>query len=166
MKASANNSAAEAVRREQIFFSRAYSASRRYAAGPFSPAAFLDLTLIILLFLATIHFSDLVVRPGINLDLPSAEFSGGRSFSSYNTILITLSREGMIFFNDELTTMEGLASSIAQAGHRADDTGLLIQADSSIDYGTIIRIFNMGVEAGLRDVTLATSIAEEALPEE
>jgi len=164
MSASANKS--NPARRQQLFFSRSYSAARKYAGGPFTAAAFLDIALIMVLFIATIHFSDLVVRPGITLDLPSAEFSGGHSFSGYDTILITLSREGMIFFNDELTTMEGLASSIAQAGHRGADTGLLIQADASIDYGTIIRIFNMGVEAGLRDVTLATSIAEGALPEE
>ena len=148
------------------FFRRPYGGRRRFESSPFSPVVFMDLGLLLILFFITAHFSELVLRPGIKLDLPAARFSDGIHFDKFNTMLITLSREGMVFFNDELTTLEGLETSIARAGHQGRDTSLVIQADADIDYGTIVRIFNMGSAAGIEEITLATSIAQEAVFEE
>lgn len=150
----------------KCFFKRPYSVARSFSRTPFTPVVFMDLAMLLVLLFVTIEFSELVVRPGIKLQLPSTRFSDGSHFDKYDTILITLSREGMVFFNEELTNMEGLASSIARAGQQGDDTSILIQADASIDYGTIVRIFNMGDDAGIKDITLATSIAQEALLEQ
>lgn len=151
---------------EHVFFRKTYSGKNRFESGPFSAPVFIDLALLIILFFITIHFSELIVRPGIKLELPSSKFQDGGHYDRFDTVLITLSREGMVFFNDELTTLAGLESAIARAGHSDRDTSILIQADASIDYGTIIRIFNMGAQAGIEDVTLATSIAQEAVLEQ
>ncbi len=145
----------------ESFFIDAWNGRSLYERSPFSPMVFVDFGLILLLLFITVHFSELVLRPGIEMRLPSSEFIGGSSFSKFDTALITLSREGMIFFNDELTTMDGLRTAIVRAGHSNPDKRLLIQADSSIDYGTLIKIYNMGIEAGVRDVTLATGIVPD-----
>jgi len=151
--------------REMIFFRKPYFLRRRFKGSPFTPTVFLDIALLFLLFLTTVHFSELVIRPGISLDLPVSDFQDGSHFQKFDTILITLSREGMVFFNDELTTLDGLAPAIAQAGHADKDSSILIQADSSIDYGTLIGIFNMAADAGIEDVTLASGIAPERVDE-
>lgn len=147
--------------REMTFFRKPCLLRRGFKSSPFTPTAFLDLALLFLLFMTTVHFSELVIRPGISLDLPAAEFRDGSHFRKFETILITLSREGMVFFNDELTTLDGLAPAIARAAHAEKDTSILIQADSSIDYGTLIGIFNMAADAGIEDVTLASGIAPD-----
>ncbi len=143
------------------FFGATRVSERKHERNPFAPMAFVDLGIIIILFFVTVQFSELVVRPGIKLRLPSADFRGGTHFSKLNTALITLSREGMVFFNDELTTLEGLGTAIVRAAHNNPETKLLIQADLDIDYGTIVKIYNMGIEAGIRDVTMATSIVPD-----
>lgn len=143
------------------FFAAPRASKRMHERNPFAPMAFVDLGIIIILFFVTAQFSELVVRPGIEMRLPAADFRGGTHFSKLNTALITLSREGMVFFNDALTTLEGLETSIVRAAHNNPETRLLIQADASIDYGTIVEIYNMGIEAGIRDVTMATSIVPD-----
>lgn len=145
--------------RERAFFPSQYQGKLRYLSNPFSPMVFLDFCLIVALFFITIHYSQLVLRPGIEMQLPSAKFRSGISYNKFDTILITLSREGMVFFNDELTTLEGLEASISRTAHENPDVKMLIQADAKIGYGTIVKIYNMATRAGIENVTMATSIA-------
>lgn len=161
-----NMNTKNACAQRKIFFRRPYFLKRGYESSPFTLPVFLDLALLFLLFFVSVHFSELVLRPGISLELPTAEFQDGSHFEKFDTILITLAREGMVFFNDELTTLDGLGPAIARAGHADADSRILIQADSSIDYGTLIGIFNMAADAGIEDVTLATGIAAETVDEQ
>jgi biopolymer transport protein ExbD len=151
--------------RDYKLFPTPYRGKRSYARSPFSPVAFLDLCLLFVLFFITIQNSQIVIWPGINLKLPNSEFRAGTHYNKFDTILITLSREGMVFFNDELTTLDGLEPSIARASHEHPDMSMLIQADFRIDYGTIVDIFNMGARAGIKNITMATSISPEKVSE-
>lgn len=147
--------------RERAFAANPFKRSLPFLKNPFSPMLFLDLGLIIVLFFIALHYSQLVLRPGIKLNLPQSEFRSGTHYNKFDTILITLSREGMVFFNDELANLDGLGASIAQAVHKNPEASILIQADAKIDYGTLVRIYNMGAQAGVENITMATSITPE-----
>jgi len=147
---------------ERAFIANPFRRSLPFLKNPFSPMVFLDLGLIIALFFVTLHYSQLVLRPGIKLDLPRSEFRSGTHYNKFDTILITLSREGMVFFNDELTNLDSLSASIAQAAYKNPEVSILIQADGNIDYGDLVRIYNMASDAGIESITMATSITPEA----
>lgn len=147
--------------RERAFIANPFRRSLAFLKNPFSPLAFLDLALIVVLFFITLHYSQLVRRPGIKLDLPQSEFRSGTHYNKFDTVLITLSREGMVFFNDELTNLDGLGALIAQAAYKNPEVSILIQADGNIDYGNLVRIYNMASEAGIESITMATSITPQ-----
>ncbi|MCX6998470.1 MAG: biopolymer transporter ExbD [Kiritimatiellaeota bacterium] len=101
----------------------------------------------------------LVLRPGVTVNLPAANFTGG---APYGALVVTLSQEGMVFFNDERTTLEDLSSAFAQAAHEHPGAMLVIEADSRVAHGTIMALYSMARAAGLPQVSLATRLATPA----
>jgi biopolymer transport protein ExbD len=110
-----------------------------------------DIVLLLLLFLLTgFRF---VLQPGFNVELPQAPFSEG---APYGPMVVVLTQEGIVLFNDERTTMEGLESAFGQAVHEHPDASIVVEADHRVQHGAIIRVLNMAAAAGVREVNLAT----------
>ncbi len=61
-----------------------------------------------------------------------------------------------MFFNDERTTLEGLAFAFAQALHEDPEARLIIEADARVPHGTIVEVYNMASGAGISSVVLAS----------
>jgi len=97
-----------------------------------------------------------VLQPGVTVDLPAAAFTGG---APYGALVVTVSQEGMVFFNDERTTLEGLSSAFTQAAHEQPGAMLVIEADSRVTHGTLVAVYNMALAAGIQQVALATRLA-------
>jgi len=133
------------------FLSARYRAQRQMRRGLLDGAPLVDVVLLVLLFI--IINSSFVLQPAISMDLPESEFVDG---ASYGSLVVTLAQEGMVFCNDERTTVDGLASVFAQAVHDDPEAGLVIEADARIEHGTLVRIYNMAVAAGIQRVSLAT----------
>ncbi len=114
-----------------------------------------DLSLILFLFL--LHGSALVLRPGIRLTLPPAPFTEG---VPYGSLVVTISQEGMLFFRDERTTLEGLGPAFAQAARDKPGEILIVEADSRITHQTLVEIYNRAMQAGIPEVALATRMAK------
>ena len=119
------------------------------------PVPLADLVLLILAFFL-LHTS-FVVHPAIRMELPEAPLRDG---VPYGSMIVTLTQEGMLFFNDQRTTWEGLRSAFARAAHDHPGEALIVEADSRISYGTLIRIYRMAMDAGIREVALATALSE------
>lgn len=124
---------------------------RRRRRGLLDLVQFIDVALVFGLFF--IAGTSLVLQPGVSVALPSAPFDEGET---YNALILTLAQEGMVFFNDERTTLDGLTGIFRQAVHENPDARLLIEADNRVDHAMMVRIYNMAAEAGIRKVTLAT----------
>ncbi len=120
------------------------------------PAPLADLVLLILAFFL-VHGS-FVIQPAIRMELPAAPLRDG---APYGAMIVTLTQEGMLFFNDQRTTWEGLRSAFARAAHDHPGDPLIVEADSRLSHGTLIRVYRMAMEAGIREVALATAISEE-----
>jgi biopolymer transport protein ExbD len=132
---------------------RKYRPENRVARGMVDAAPLVDIALLVFLFFLV--SSSFVIQPGVRMTLPTSVFSGG---AAYGSMVVTISQEGMIFFNDERTTQEGLASAFSQAVHDNRDVSLLIEADGQVRHDTLVNIYNMALNAGIRRVVLGTRI--------
>jgi biopolymer transport protein ExbD len=143
------------------FVGRAFRTRLRPDGNPLSPAPFVDLFLLAILFLSV--QSNFILQPGIRIRLPEAPFLSG---VAYGPAVVTVSQEGIILFNDERTTLEGLPADFAQVRYENPGAVLLIEADERVPFSTLVRIYNMALEAEIREVALATrmALAPESAP--
>ena len=82
-----------------------------------------------------------------------SDFEGGEP---YGSLVVTIAQEGMIFFNDERKTLDGLGNAFRQAVHDDPTARVLVEADGRVPHSMLVRIYNMAKEAGIKEVTLAT----------
>ena len=127
---------------------RRFKGRYRRSVGPIEVVALLNVILLLGLFaFASMRF---VLQPGVRVTLPEAPFLDGEV---YGARVLTISQEGMVFFNDERMT----PPQFAQALQGMEPMGpLLIEADEGTSYGALIEVYSLAVQAGIREVVLAT----------
>jgi len=130
---------------------RHFRSRLRPARGPVEAVSLVNVVLLLLLFFML--NSGYVLQPGLVLDLPEAVFTAG---ARYGALVVTLTQEGMVFFNDERTTLEGLESGFAQAVFEQPEATLMIEADARVNHGTLVQIYNMAAASGIHKVVMAT----------
>ena len=138
----------------RLRFAPRFAPEHRRFAGRLAAAPLADIAL--LFFFAFLAQSELIARPGIRVALPAAPFEQG---APYRAAVVTLTQEGMVFFGDRRTTLEGLRSDFAQARHEHPDLPLIVEADEGVPQGRLVEIYNMATAAGIREVLLATRVA-------
>jgi biopolymer transport protein ExbD len=136
---------------------RRFRPRHRLAAGRLDAAPLVNIAL--LLFLFYMVGSPFVLQPGVIVNLPGSSFHAG---APYGAMVVTISQEGMVFFNDERTTVKGLAAAFQQAAHDAPDSTLVIEADGGVRHSLLVDIYNMAEAAGIRRVALATRVTAPA----
>ena len=157
MKTTAQNQ----VQDQLVYLRRRFRPRARPISRLVSVAPLVNLAL--LLFLFYVANSRFVLQPGIVVDLPVASFESG---TQIGPMVVTVSQEGLVFFNDERTTLDGLEAAFAQAVHEHPGASLVIEADGRVQHNTLVNIYNMAMAAGIRQVALATRIqtAGPAIP--
>lgn len=140
---------------------RRYRTRRKYFQGPLALTALVNVGLLAAMFF--LFDSSYILKPGFIVELPVADFMGG---SLQNSMVVTLTQEGIVFFNDERTPIEGLGYALAQARQKNKDVSLTIEADTRVPYGMITRVMNLSGEVGIKQVNLATSpsFGQEVIP--
>ncbi len=130
---------------------RRFKGRYRRAVGPIEVVALLNVVALVMMF----HFaaSRFVLQPGVRVRLPAAPFTDG---APYGSRVLTLSQEGLAFFNDERVAMDALGAALARTVGQGEDSPLLIEADEGTSYGTLIEIYSLATKAGIREVVLAT----------
>jgi len=139
------------------FLRRRFPLRLRLARGVIGAVPLVDLAFLVLLFI--LLNSWIVLKPGVTLDLPEADFIGGAHMGAS---VVTLSREGLIFFNDERTSFDDLAERMRAVTRGETEPVLVIEADRRIMHETLIRVYNIATQAGYDEVLLATRIADTA----
>lgn len=140
---------------------RRFKPSRK-PAGVFTIAvAFCDSSLIALAFFLAV--SPFVLQPGINITLPDSPFSGGARFGS---MVLSISRGGWFYFNNERLTEAGLQASLENAAFMHPDSVLIIEADDRVEHGVVVKAWNAAMQAGISEVSIATRISavDEVVP--
>lgn len=130
---------------------RSFRPRRRTGRGFLTGIVFLDAALLISAFvLATSPF---VRQPGIMLDLPIAGQCAGIRF---NDMVLSITREGLLFFNDEKVELDNLEPAFRTAVEKRPDTALILEADRSISQATTATIYDAAAAAGFRQIFIAT----------
>lgn len=134
----------------------------RPLAGVFSMSViFLDVALLALAFFLAV--SPFVLQPGIRVRLPVSSFTGGAPFQS---MVVAITPGGWYYFNDERLDEERLAGAFAAAAAEHRDAPLIIEADERVPHGAVVAAWNAALNAGIKDVSIATARlrASEARP--
>jgi biopolymer transport protein ExbD len=147
------------VLERMVFLRRHFLPRHRLICSPVPAVAFVNVLLLLFFFYAA--HSRFVLQPGILVSLPSAGFVSG---TPYGSMVVTISQEGLVFFNDEQSSMENLESAFSQALREHPETTLVIEADGRVRNSTLVEVYNMALAAGVKQVSLATRIT--ALPGE
>lgn len=137
-------------------FRRRFPLGLRPMPARVEPVPLADVVLLLLVFF--LLNSSFVIQPAIRMELPAAPLRDG---APYGGMIVTLTQEGMIFFNDQRTTWEGLRSAFARAAHDHPGDPLIVEADGRVSHGTLIRVYRMAMTAGIREVALATAISDD-----
>ncbi|MDB6029883.1 MAG: hypothetical protein JWM16_221 [Verrucomicrobiales bacterium] len=116
-------------------------------AAPFIGVFFL---LIILLLLK----SSFVFTPGVPIELPEAVNLPG---AAGPVLMVAVDREGQLYYQNQVTDEPSLKEEFEAAVSRTTGSlTLIIQADKSVRYETMVRLGLLARAAGIKVVQLAT----------
>jgi biopolymer transport protein ExbD len=146
---------AESAPRQRLFYLRERFTRRRAGASGLllQVAPWADVVLLALLFFLT--QSGFVLQPGLSLDLPAMPMTGG---ARYSAPVVTIAREGMMFFNDSPITVEGLRLALARGRAVGEGASLVVEADASVSHRTLAAVYSAAIEAGVSNIVLATRL--------
>jgi biopolymer transport protein ExbD len=116
-------------------------------AAPFAGVFFLLVLFGVLLGL-------LVYTPGVKINLPDAADLPGTDRA---TLAVAVDSGGKFYFDNQLLPEAQLKSRLADAAKKsAEPLTLLVQADKTVSYDTIIRLALLARDAGMKEAVLAT----------
>jgi biopolymer transport protein ExbD len=114
------------------------------AKGRIDPVPMVNVVFLLLIFL--LLNSPYVLQPGIGVvDLPAVNVAPNATFQG---MVVTVTRDNLLFFNNQVTTLEGLQRSLRGAARRSHNQSLIIKADQQVASGTVMQIMSMAIEAG------------------
>ncbi|HKL22499.1 MAG TPA: biopolymer transporter ExbD [Tichowtungia sp.] len=138
---------------------RMFRPRRRTGRGFLTGTVFLDAALLISAFvLATSPF---VRQPGILVDLPVSTQAEGIRF---HDMVLSIPRDGLIFFNDERVSLDRLEDALRTAAQSHPGAALILEADPATPQSTTIAIYDAATAAGFRQVLIATRTAPPTSP--
>ena len=107
-----------------------------------------DVTLVLLIiFMVSAPF----MRAGVKVDLPRA---GARDAQPQRAIIIGIDRANQIFVNQEKITMENLPARVLQLHKSSPSLPILLEGDTAVAYGQIIKIMDAVRRAGIENIGL------------
>ncbi|MCD6459609.1 biopolymer transporter ExbD [bacterium] len=122
----------------------------------------LNLTpLVDVIFLLLIFFmlsSSFMLQPGIKVNIPLAKKSS--RFKEENMI-VTMTQENQIFFNDERTTLEGLKRRMRRAVRKNPQGTLIIKADKNVRHGNVVHVMSLAKQTGIVSIAIATKSKDD-----
>lgn len=94
-----------------------------------------------------------MVQHAIKLNLPHG---ASKEVGGQQDLVVTMSKEGKLFFNSAHIDRKNLASSVRKAVGKHDEVPVYVQADRDISYGKVIEIVDELKQAGIKYVAMAT----------
>jgi len=110
-------------------------------------------TVVLLLLLFFLLSSSFVLQPGIQIDPPKSEFSEGTPSSrlivavtmspqQYDAAGIALSRQPIMYFNDQIVTLDDLGKQLDQLPVGRTTHSLVLKADKNVPLDVVTDIMN------------------------
>ncbi len=140
-------------------FRGSYRARNRVANGLLDAAPLADVILLVFLFF--LLSASYAVQPGIRVHLPQASRVEG---IPYSPLVVTISQEGLVFFNEERTTLDGLEDAFRRMAYEHPNDTLLVEADEGVKHHILVEVYNKALKAGINDVGLAAQLPGAPVP--
>jgi biopolymer transport protein ExbD len=116
----------------------------------------LDMTplinIVLLLLIFFVFSSNFISQQGINVDLPKVGLS---AINGTGDIIIILTADDKIYFNNEPTTFDGLGRRIKRLYSKNPDASIIIKADSTSKHGSLIKVMNIVQKSGIKKIAIA-----------
>lgn len=129
---------------------RFMSRGRRFPPS-IEPAAMVDVVLLVLMFFMI--SSSYVTRPGVEISLPRMDQSNGLQM---NALVVTLTRNNLVFFNDQRIELDRLPQALSRAKVEHPDVPLVIEADEQVPVSMQMQVVRDATRAGIEHINLAT----------
>lgn len=112
--------------------------------------------LIDVVFLQLIYFmltSSFIMQPGIKIHLPQATTS---EIVSEKEVIVSISREGIIFYREKPVTVEQLEKLLQEATSKDKDKVLIIKGDKKAEHGTVVSVMDIARKTGINRIVIGT----------
>ena len=132
---------------------RFFHPKKKYSGIWISSIIFFDAAFVFLLFY--ILNSPLMLKPGINIDLPQSSFSGG---SYHNGLILSITQNGLFFFQDEQVNLLQLEKYLNKIFLKEPDFTLIIEADKNSNHSMLVQAWEIAQKVGIKKITIATGL--------
>ena len=95
----------------------------------------------------------MVVQKNIPVVLPK---TASASADTNKTIPITITREGMIYFETEQLQLESLEQKLLQEKNKNGEVNVVIRGEDTAYYGRIVQVMDSIKKSGIKKVSIAT----------
>ncbi|HPP30330.1 MAG TPA: biopolymer transporter ExbD [bacterium] len=112
--------------------------------------------LIDVVFLQLIYFmltSSFIMQPGIRINLPQATTS---ETITEKEVLVSITKEGTIFYRDTPLTMEQLEKVLQDLVARNKDRVLIIKGDRKAEHGIVVGVMDIARRTGISKIVIGT----------
>lgn len=122
----------------------------------------IDVIFFLLVFFMISSIGTSSVVSGIPVSLPQASSShqDEKNTPPKKTTLI-LKKDGRIFINTTAVDFKNLGINLAREMENRWEDPLMIQADESVHYGSVIQLMDQAKKVGVRKFSLATKIQKD-----
>jgi biopolymer transport protein ExbD len=95
----------------------------------------------------------MTIQHGMPVSLPTAESSTDKIVEH---VSLTLTREGRLYYNKEIITLQELKIRLANLRQSSSDPSLLINADEEVPHGKVITVMDLIRLSGITSMGIAT----------
>jgi len=110
-------------------------------------------TMFFLLVFFMIATLSMTLQRGMPVNLPEAESSTDKV---QEEVSLSVTKEGMLFFNKELIALDDLERRLADTRQRDPDPSVIINADESVQHGLVIQVMDKVRISGISNMAIAT----------
>ena len=111
--------------------------------------------LLLIFFMVTSTFLD---QPGMKLELPSAESA---EVARIEKLVLYISSDEEVVFNDQPVSLDDLEETMLAALSEIEDRTLVLNADKSVQHGTVIRVMDIAKKIGLKKLVIGIKMKEK-----
>jgi biopolymer transport protein ExbD/biopolymer transport protein TolR len=111
---------------------------------------------LLLFFMITTTF---VIAPGIKVNLPKSKSVEIKK--AKQEVRIAVTKEQDIFFNQQKVPLENLAAELSKVAENNIEAVVIIQADTDVNHGTVVKVLDTAKSVGLTKLAIATVPEEE-----
>ena len=121
---------------------------RRMPLSEINVTPFVDVMLVLLIIFMV---AAPLLEQGIQVPLPKA--ATGKQMQAGSGIVITLTREHLIYLNNEIVTLKELRKKLSGA---AASQPIMIRSDNSAYVSRLVQLWDLCRDVGLREIHIAT----------